>query len=719
MADSNHGGSSNLCTTPACIHVASDILWSLAPNYTEIDPCTNFNELVCGNWAARNDITPGQGYAVTLTKLLDQTYTTLKQLLEGPYSTGSDAGWITVDLTKEQAEVDEKNFDKLKKAYSVCTNYTSIENQGLKPLATFVKSVVDTFPVNAKSGYTSDAMGKTLTLFESLGIETFQRIAQLQNDYDPDEINIFINPPTKSDIPTTEEAQAEWIELAATLISAVHPANVTVKQAAKLMASSAVLQQTLAEAVAAAAAEEAQEVSRFYTLDEVKSIAKGLNYEYVIDQLAPKGYVPERILFPSTSYFGNLSLAISETPVEVIETFFIWKAISTLSPYIESEETNAYNEFLKKSQGADPESPAPRWRECASFVDSGVSWIARDETARNLIGPSGLTWLGARFFVDKNFSPEAKNLTSEILKTLKEAFTERLESRDWVSEETKKVAVDKVRRMAVKIGLPTDPDAVDPIKLQKYYAGANITSTHAFNALTLAKSAVAKKWASLGVPASKGEFLMSTLEPNAYHNPGRNEVVMLAGIQQSPVYDVDFPSYLLFGGMGSIVGHEITHGFDNRGRQYDATGNMTKWWDDSTIEAFDNRTECFVEQYSKFTITAPNGTQVPVNGELTLGENIADAGGVVSSFIAWKKWISEKGRAQDLPGLDKFTHEQLFFLKWGQSWCENTPARTALALVKTDPHSPNPARVNLALKNSAEFNKAFNCPTKKPVCELW
>ncbi|KAI7766954.1 hypothetical protein LZL87_013566 [Fusarium oxysporum] len=255
------------------------------------------------------------------------------------------------------------------------------------------------------------------------------------------------------------------------------------------------------------------------------------------------------------------------------------------------------------------------------------------------------------------------------------------------------------------IGLPTLPDAVDPIALREYYSDVQIQPSLALNALSFAKS--------------KGPICLEHSNRQCLPRPHSEPIVLFAGFQQFPIYDVEFPSYLLYGGMGSVVGHEITHGFDNTGRNFDKTGNAAEWWDKKSIEAFEEKTKCFVEQYNNFTIREPNGTNVHVNGSLTLDENIADAGGVSSGYEAWKKWESKKGKAKNLPGMQSFTHEQSFFIKWGQTWCSNITPKLALTLLEEDVHSPAPARVLLLLKNTVGFNRAFNCPNKEPICELW
>ncbi|KAL9561383.1 hypothetical protein ACKAV7_014738 [Fusarium commune] len=721
LADPN-----NLCMTPACIHLASEILGGLAPNYTEIDPCVDFDQLVCGGWAEHHGIPGGWNNIESFTALELQMQNNARKILESPYPSGSEAGWITVNLTEDQAKADKENFAKVKTAYQVCMNYTTLEEEGLEPLTVLVNKVVAAFPATAESDKTahephdySAAMGKTITLFESLGIETTQRFAQVQDPQSPDRIQLRIMPPSTSDIPTKDEAVLEYLELAATLVSAVHPANITVKQAASRMQSVIEWQRTVTLALRVATAKPATASATAISLAEIQREAPQFNYEYVVNQLVPEGYKAKQVIISPVKFFKNFSQIVSETPSEVIQTFFVWKAISSLSPYIESELTNAYNNFRARLGGKDPESPEPRWQSCLSFVNDGVSWVYIDYEDKEFTSPSGLTWILSRFFLDKHYSAEKKNHASQIVENLQAAFLERIESRVWASPQVKKVSTEKARAMAKKIAIPTDPDVLDPISLKEYYANANITSSYAVNALALATANIAKRWASLGKPVSRGQFQFGTSTVNAFYGPQLNELQLLAGFQQFPVYDVDFPSYILYGGMGSTMGHEVTHGFDNTGRLYDATGNKTSWWDNSTIEAFSKKAQCFVEQYKNFTITAPNGTEISVDGERTLGENIADAGGVVSSFAAWKKLEKEEGKAKSLPGLTGFTPEQLFFVKWGQLWCQNRPPAMALKQVLEDVHSPGGARIKLTLDNSAEFKKAFKCPKKEPVCELW
>ncbi|XEV03444.1 hypothetical protein FSHL1_008731 [Fusarium sambucinum] len=717
---------SDLCTSASCINIASEVLGSMALNYTEIDPCDDFEQYVCGNWAARHEIPAGDISTDGLTLAQENVVSALRQILESPHPSGEDAGWITVNLTKEQTKADKEIFSKIQDAYQVCTNYTALEEEGLQTLQEVVKTIVELYPITPASGNKtaanttqhSVALGKTLTLSESFGIQTFQRLLVKQKDTDPDEVqlHLFALQPEELVLPASEEHLEEYIKTASQLFAAVDPSNISIAAAAELVTSVIELEGKLV--AASVWATQNGRASAISTIAGIQSQFPDLNYEYVIEHLAPKNWTGDVNLI-APAYFNNASQIISETPTPILHAYFILKAITTLSVYIETDLTNAYNNLVTKIRDRDPETLAPRWKRCINMMHYGVAWTQGSEYTSQFIGPTGLTWILSRFFVDKHFTPEATKLASDLVQYIKDSFSERIKSRDWATDKVKKTSIEKVEAMQKVIALPTFPDAIDPIALREYYLDVVIQPSLVVNALSFAKSKVNNNWMTLGKSYNRGQFVLSTLTANAYHARTLNQIVLFAGFQQFPIYDVEFPSYLLYGGMGSVIGHEITHGFDNTGRNFDKTGNATEWWDKKSIEAFEEKTKCFIEQYSNFTILAPNGTEVYINGTLTLDENIADAGGVSSSYEAWKKWEREKGKAKNLPGLQSFTHDQLFFIKWGQTWCSNIAPKLALTLLEEDVHSPAPARALLPLKNAAGFNKVFNCPKKEPICELW
>ncbi|KAJ4113874.1 hypothetical protein NW768_011404 [Fusarium equiseti] len=712
------GRANGLCTTPACINVADNILGGMALNQGAIDPCTDFDELVCGNWAAHHPIPPGETQLPALNEVQFSVLEAIRNIVEKPYP--SD-GWITVNLTKEETAIDKDNFAKIQGVYEVCMNFTAQGEEGLDHVRDVAKTVVQKFPATTMYGRGANmtynhakSFGETLVFFESLGIETTQRILQTQYTYDPSKMILMLGYPKALGGPSDVDVLPEYLRLASELLAAVHPANLTKTKSLTLMASVIDFQTeiTFNTTDDTPPEDESNELGEVYlSLAELQKLAPQLNYEYVINQLAPAGTDTSLIATQTLKYWQRLSTTISKTPSEVLQAFFVWRAISALSSYVDSPQTDAWRKFQTKQAGVDPGSVSPRWQKCVKLLDTGVSWSA-DE-----VGPTGLTHILTRFFADKGFTPEAKAFTADIITNLEEAFIERIKTREWATEKVKQTAIEKVHAMLIKIGFPESPMITNPGLLKEYYSDVVVTKSLVLNALLLAKSRVSKNWASLNKPFDKGQFILSTLLTNAAHSGSENAMLINAAIQQAPLYNPGYPAYLAYGGMGSVVGHEITHGFDGKGHNYDKTGNFSGWFDEQSSEGFAKATQCFIKQYSNITVTDPNGEENNVDGEVTVNENVADAGGVLAGYAAWKRYEKEHGKALDLPGLAKWTHEQLFFIKYGQNWCENLGSTGKNDL--TDVHAPSKARILLPLENSVDFQKAFNCPKKEPTCELW
>ncbi|KAK2924312.1 Metallopeptidase, catalytic domain superfamily, partial [Fusarium oxysporum f. sp. vasinfectum] len=452
----------SLCTTPACINIADDILGSMATNHAKIDPCTDFDELVCGNWAERNPIPAGAGSVDVLGAVQFHVYDLVRRVLEGPYPSGPNAGWITVNLTKDETKADKENFFKMQEAYQVCMNTTAHEEEGLSQLRQVAKTIVATLPAssNGKKGTVydhSNGVGQLLTLFESLGIETTQRFIQVAEPLNPDKMALVIQPPTDSGLPSTPEDMFDFLKIASSDFDGVGR-----RPSALAPASSRPQTNATEEAGQDQDTEETAETDMYVSISDIQEVAPQLNFKYVVDQLAPEGFNDSKIVFTSAELYRNISQKFSQTPPEVIQTFFLWKAIAAVSTYVDSPQTEAYNTWKFKQQGSDPGSPQPRWQRCAILLDNGVDWIASDKIASQLVGPTGLTWILARFFADKHFTPDAKKFTSQIIDNLEEAFIGRIGTRPWATDKVKKTAVEKVRAMTSKIGLPTSPHVTDP-----------------------------------------------------------------------------------------------------------------------------------------------------------------------------------------------------------------------------------------------------------------
>jgi endothelin-converting enzyme len=254
--------------------------------------------------------------------------------------------------------------------------------------------------------------------------------------------------------------------------------------------------------------------------------------------------------------------------------------------------------------------------------------------------------------------------------------------------------------------------------LDAYYSKLSTSDNYFDNGFAIFQFEQNRTLYNLLKPTDRDRWDMTAPTVNAYYNPPGNEIVFPAGIMQIPNFSGELPEYVSYGGFGATAGHELTHGFDDNGAKYDEIGRYRDWWDNSTTVLFEGKTTCFIKQYSEYYVEGLEGEKVPVNGKLTLGENIADAGGLNAAFRAWKK--REKSSFNPaLPGLEKFTNDQLFFISYANSWCEKKRKEALLKQVYSDPHSPADKRTLGPANNSPEFRQAFNCPSKKATCELW
>lgn len=437
------------------------------------------------------------------------------------------------------------------------------------------------------------------------------------------------------------------------------------------------------------------------SLKDASELAPKIDLDHIISTLASKNKV-ERLIVASPKYLKELQKILDETDPAIVQNYFVWKVVQAFYSYVDSPVVKPYKGFVNELAGKDPNSAPERWRTCVNHVDDGLGWIL------------------SRFFVEKAFSAEAKKFGDLIVSDIKDEFVKKLKATEWMDDDTTKKAIEKVHNIVQKIGYPTkSPDIMDPDNLASYYKTVNISSETFFsNSLSVIAFAVADEWSTLGKPVDRDQWGMTVPTVNAYYNPPGNEIVFPAGIMQFPVFDVDVPAYISYGAFGSVAGHELSHAFDSTGRHYDQNGNYTDWWSDGTVKAFEERTKCFIEQYGNFSIPGPDDKPLHVNGRLTLGENIADAGGLSASFQAWKRRSAQKPNAH-LPGLEHFTQSQLFFVSYSNWWCGKSRRDTAINRIYTDPHAPKWARILGTMANSREFRESFQCRSKKPTCELW
>lgn len=429
--------------------------------------------------------------------------------------------------------------------------------------------------------------------------------------------------------------------------------------------------------------EDQEDVTKYYnpmTLTELDALLPQISFKYIVSQLAPKGYFPNKVIVGSPGYMTALARLLSTSRKETLQAFLVWKAVQQYEDKVQDRSVQPLRAFNNQLRGLDPSAKEERWRTCIDAVDQDLGWIL------------------SKFFVESAFSEASKTFGDQIVTNIKNSFTTTLDKTEWMSKDVRERAIQKVHAIDQKIGYPTsNPDVLDSIALKEYYSSVAISNSTFFeNKVQVAQFSTRRAWNKLGKPTRRDEWGMTVPTVNAYYNPAGNEIVFPAGIMQAPVfYDASVPQYLTYGAFGAVSGHELSHAFDSTGSHYDETGNYTDWFDESTKSAFDSRTKCFEKQYSRFSVTGPEGETLHVNGKLTLGENIADAGGLHAAFDAWQKRRegAERWEEEALPGLQDFTPEQLFFISYGNWWCGKSTRAKAVERIYTDPHAPKWARI--------------------------
>jgi putative endopeptidase len=371
---------------------------------------------------------------------------------------------------------------------------------------------------------------------------------------------------------------------------------------------------------------------------------------------------------------------LTSAPLDDWKAYLRWHVIDAAAGVLSSPFVNEDFRFGSTLSGA--KEMLPREKRCARATDSGL---------RDALGQA---------YVAQYFTPAAKQRALEMVRNLESVFRDRIQTLGWMSDTTKAQAGAKLAAFTNKIGYPDKWRDYSTLNIQQ---GPFLN-----NVLAVRQYERRRNLARIGQPVDRTEWGMTPPTVNAYYNPSMNEIVFPAGILQPPFFDPNADDAVNYGGMGAVIGHEMTHGFDDQGAQFDAQGNLRNWWSASDLEKFKRGTGLVASQYDSYTVL----DSVHVNGKLTLGENLADLGGLSVSYAALEKALAQKGR----PGnIDGFTPEQRFFLAWAQIWRANTTPEAARLRIKTDPHSPGEWRTNGPLSNLPQFAAAFGCKPGEPM----
>ncbi len=639
-----------------------------------VDPCVDFYTYSCGGWQKRNPIPPDQTSWSVYGKLYQDNLIFLRGILDEAAAAKGPRNQVTQEIG---------DF------YGACMNETAVNQRGLKAIQpeldtiAALHSVHDLAPLIAKMTL---PFGRSL-LFEAGSTQdpddSEQQIADLgQGGLGLPDRDYYTNDDAKS-----KEIREKYLQHVQKVFALLGDApDVASKNAQTLMRM---------ETALATASWTRVEMRNPYNLKDKIGMAG-------LEQLAPEFDWPtyyqaahyphfEIVNVESPKFFEQAGALLKSEPLDNWKTYLRFHVANAYSPYLSQPFVDEnFSFYLAYLRGAKEQQP--RWRRCVQYTDYNL--------------PEAL----GQAYVAKVFSPELKAQALDMVDRIEAAMRQRIEQLDWMSPETKKQALIKLAGIRNKIGYPDKWRDYSSIKLTQDDFAGDIERAGAFEMHRLINK--------VGQPVDHGEWEMSAATVDAYFDPQMNDINFPAGVLQPPLYDPKMDDAPNYGNTGGTIGHELTHGFDDEGSQFDAKGNLKNWWTKEDREKFDARTKCVDDQYSSYIAV----DDVHVNGKLTLGENVADLGGEILGFIAWQS----KTQGMNLQPIDGLTPEQRFFVGFAQWDCANERPDDIRMRAITDPHSPAKFRINGVVVNMPEFDKAFGCKPGQPmvrpadqVCRVW
>lgn len=407
-----------------------------------------------------------------------------------------------------------------------------------------------------------------------------------------------------------------------------------------------------------------------FTVNDFSRQTPGINWSETLKTLGVTGQ--DSVLVNNPSFFAAVANLLQSINVNDWKTYLKWNVLGNAAPYLSNSFTTAHFSYNQVISGQRVQTP--RWEQMSNLTD---------RTIGELLG---------QLYVKEYFKPEAKERMNILVENLRKAFEIRIKGLDWMSDVTKQKALAKLAAFRPKVGYPNKWQNYDGLVIMPNAFFENVRN----GSIWRYRDMIGR----LGKPVDRERFGMTPPTVNAYYSATLNEIVFPAGILQFPFFDPNADDAVNFGGIGAVIGHEMSHGFDDQGSKYDADGTMRNWWTDKDRKLFDAKAQKLVEQYNKYTVL----DSVHVNGKLTLGENIGDLGGLNVAYEAFKMTKQGKGKKK----INGFTPDQRFFLSWAQVWRGNILPEEAAQRILTDPHSPGPYRTIGPLVNMDAWYNAFN-----------
>jgi endothelin-converting enzyme/putative endopeptidase len=643
------------------------------------DPCVDLYTYSCGGWQKKNPIPPDQTSWSVYGKLYQDNLTFLRGMLEQAAQPSSERNAVT---------------QKIGDFYAACMDEGAVEKRGVSAIQpeldaiAHIKSAKDLTPVVARlqltySGYSySSSM-----LFRAGSSQDPDDSEHVIADVDQGGLGMPDRDYYIKDDAKSKETREHYLQHVQKVFELLGDSPAVAKANAET-----IMRMETAMAKASLSRVDRRDPHKLVhkmKLADLAQLAHHFDWTAYYQEMKYPDFPILNVDAPE--FMKELNTLLSAESLDNWNTYLRFHVADVSSPYLSAKFADENFEFYRKYlRGAKEQQP--RWKRCVQYVDYDLGEA-----------------LG-QVYVAKVFSPQLKQSTLDMVKGIEDAMGQRIRALDWMSPETKQQAMTKLASIRNKIGYPDKWRDYSSVTIVRDDFAGNVARAHQFE--------TRRDINKIGKPVDHGEWDISAPTVDAYFNPQMNDINFPAGVLQPPLYDPKMDDAPNYGNTGGTIGHELTHGFDDEGSQFDSKGNLKDWWTKGDREKFDARTKCVDDQYSGYVSVE----DVHINGKLTLGENVADLGGEILAYIAWK----DANKDKHLQAIDGLTPEQRFFIGFAQWDCANERPEDMRMRAMTDPHSPARYRINGVVVNMPDFAEAFSCkpgqPMVKPaanVCRVW
>ncbi|XP_055944796.1 endothelin-converting enzyme 1-like isoform X2 [Argiope bruennichi] len=694
---------SGTCLSKECILAASRMLDKMDPT---IEPCDNFYQFACGNYLSRNTVPDDHYLKSTIQTMQDDMYVTLKKLVEQPVTPN-----------------DTEAILKVKRLYTSCMNTSSIEDGSVKVLLELLTDYgIGEWPIlNHKWNKSKVDLEWRLAMLHVHQVQPFFHTFVAPDDRNSSVylLHVYSGSPIlntqyylNSSDPDYIRYMLSYKNLIAETVRLLKASESVVKRDIEALLEFEVDFANISHEDPFDSMNETNPMDDDFVFNRVNismleemipEIKWGILLGYIFDYIGLSSEKMDlNIVLHCEKYLRHLVVLLERTSPRTVANYLTWRFVAKYLPYLDIHFRRLYYDFRREVPNLSEERTFfARWKECVNLVNDGFGMAL------------------ASLYVKEEFGEDLENEVKSLITSLKQAFVGGIKQQNWLDPDTKILCEEKVMSMTTKLGYPRY--ILDPVQLDTDYSGLEISEEHFLdNILKMNRYEVIKELTKMTRTVDKErDWFVQPLVVNAFYEATGNAVIFPVGILRTPIFTPDRPKYLNYGMLGVVIGHEITHGFDNSGRKFDKVGNLTQWWSDEIVEKFKEQASCFVEQYSQLPIDIVGQN---VNGNQTLDDNICDNSGLKQAYRAYKNYVSEYGEEPSLPGIT-YSNLQVFFLQYAQIWCEVLSKEANERYVK-DNHSPGKYRANIPLINSPEFSAVFNCPSGTPMnpvkkCRLW